>query len=206
MAGIISAQGNNSTGTTGVMWRASLMSLRVLDNTGTGDVADAIEAIDYAVAHNAQVINLSWGTSGESIALKEAIERALRRNVVVVCSAGNGSRDLSSGPYYPASFHLKNLITVAGSDNFDRLASWSNWNARSYGCRTGNQHPDDPAWWGLLDRERHVRGRAPIVAGLVKTFRPGATAQAVVGPLPVMIIQCRVFRDCGPGGTTQTEE
>jgi subtilisin family serine protease len=52
------------------------MSLRVLDNTGTGDVAGALEAIDYAVAHGAHVINLSWGTNGESVALRDAIERA----------------------------------------------------------------------------------------------------------------------------------
>src|ERR1041385_7046274 len=81
VAGIIAAEGNNSIGVTGVMWRASLMSLRVLDNTGTGDIGSAVEAIDYAVAHGAQVINLSWGTSGESVALKDAIERANRRNV-----------------------------------------------------------------------------------------------------------------------------
>ena len=73
VAGIIAAEGNNSLGVTGVMWRASLMSLRVLDNTGTGDIAAAVEAIDYAVTHGAQVINLSWGTSGESVALRRRL-------------------------------------------------------------------------------------------------------------------------------------
>jgi len=46
IAGIIAAEGNNATGISGVMWRANLMSLRVLDNTGTGDVATAVEAVD----------------------------------------------------------------------------------------------------------------------------------------------------------------
>jgi subtilisin family serine protease len=77
VAGIIGAQGDNAIGVSGVMWRAGLMSLRVLDNTGAGDVGDAVEAIDYAVAHGAQVINLSWGTAGNSVALKDAIERAV---------------------------------------------------------------------------------------------------------------------------------
>src|SRR5678816_2037181 len=134
VAGIIAAEGNNSLGITGVMWRTSLMSLRVLDNTGTGDIAGAVEAIDYAVAHGAHVINLSWGTNGESIALRVAIERAIRRNVVVVCSAGNGTRDLEVAPYYPASFNIRNLISVAASDNSDQLAGWSNWGARSITC------------------------------------------------------------------------
>ena len=130
VAGIIAAEGNNSLGVSGVMWRASLMSLRVLDNTGTGDIASAVEAIDYAVAHGAHVINLSWGTTGNSLALKDAMERALRRNVVVVCSAGNSGQNLDQNPYYPASFDLKDLIVVAATDNFDQPASWSNWSAR----------------------------------------------------------------------------
>jgi thermitase len=78
VAGIIAAESNNSTNITGVTWRAALMSLRVLDNTGTGDVADAVEAMDYAVEHGAQVVNCSWGTGEASVALKDAIERAGR--------------------------------------------------------------------------------------------------------------------------------
>src|SRR6266481_3815154 len=101
IAGIIAAEGNNATGISGVMWRADLMSLRVLDNTGTGDIGNAVEAIDYAVAHGANVINLSWGTNGESQALKDAIARALRGNAVVVCSAGNNGQDVTAAPYYP---------------------------------------------------------------------------------------------------------
>ena len=99
IAGIIAAEGNNQQGTSGVMWRAALMSLRVLNNTGTGDIADAVEAIDYAVAHGAQVINCSWGTEGASIVLRDAITRAASANVVVVTSAGNGGRVITSAPY-----------------------------------------------------------------------------------------------------------
>src|SRR5437870_6305406 len=47
IAGIIAAQGNNAVGVSGVMWRTSLMSLRVLDEAGNGDVSNAVEAIDY---------------------------------------------------------------------------------------------------------------------------------------------------------------
>src|ERR1700752_2424310 len=179
VAGIIAAEGNNSVGTTGVMWRASLMSLRVLDNTGTGDVAKAIEAIDYAVGHGGQVLNLSWGTNGESIALKEAIDRALKRNVVVVCSAGNGSRDLAAGPYYPASFDLKNLISVAGSDNRDQLASWSNFNAKSVTVAAPGTNILTTQRGGGYWNVSGTSAAPPIVsgiAGLVKTYRPGATA------------------------------
>jgi RHS repeat-associated protein len=127
VAGIIAAEGNNSVGITGVMWKASLMNLRVLDNTGNGEIADAVEAIDYAVDHGASVINCSWGTDDESLALKDAIERAGTSGVVVVSSAGNSGRDIETEPYYPSSFGLSNQIVVASTDNFDHLSSWSNY-------------------------------------------------------------------------------
>ncbi len=182
VAGIIAAEGNNSVGIAGVMWRASLMSLRVLDNTGTGDVANAVQAIDYAVAHGAHVINLSWGTSGESAALKDAIERALKRNVVVVCSAGNGGKDLDANPYYPASFGLKDLITVAGTDNFDQPASWSNYGARTV---TVAAPGTDILTTQINGSYRNVTGTsaaAPVVtgiAGLLKTSVPRANAAQI---------------------------
>lgn len=53
IAGIIAAEGNNGIGIAGVLWKASLMSLRVLDENGIGDTASAIEALDsgYIPAH-----------------------------------------------------------------------------------------------------------------------------------------------------------
>jgi subtilisin family serine protease len=182
VAGIIAAQGNNGLGVTGVMWRAGLMSLRVLDNTGTGDIADAVEAIDYATTHGAHVINLSWGTSGHSIALKDAIERAMRRNVIVVCSAGNTGSDIDVDAYYPASFNLSNLISVAASDGFDQLPSWSNWGTRSVSVAAPGT--------GILTTQRGggywtvsgTSAAAPIVsgvAGLLRTVRPQAPVRIV---------------------------
>lgn len=179
IAGIIAAQGNNATGTSGVMWRAALMSLRVLDNTGTGDVANAVEAIDYAVANGAQVINCSWGTDEESSFLRDAIERAGRKGVVVVTSAGNEGRDLSLAPYYPASFKLSNLISVTSTDQFDRLASFSNYGSKLVSIaapgtdilttRTGGGYS---LVTGTSASAAFVTG----VAGLVKTLRPWLTA------------------------------
>lgn len=105
------------------------MNLRVLDNIGTGSVADAVEAIDYAAERGTQVINCSWGTDEEPLALKEAIQHAGTRGVVIVSSAGNSGRDIEGAPYYPSSYGLSNQIRVAATDNFDRLAYWSNYGA-----------------------------------------------------------------------------
>ena len=182
VAGIIAAEGNNGLGVTGVMWRAGLMSLRVLDNTGTGDVANAVEAIDYAVAHGAQVINLSWGTTGESIALRQAIERAVKRDVVVVCSAGNSGQDLDETPYYPASFGLKDLIAVGASDNLDQLASWSNWGRRKVTVVAPGTNILTTQRGGGYWTVTGTSAAAPIVsgiAGLLKTVNPAANSAAI---------------------------
>ncbi len=182
VAGIIAAEGNNLLGVTGVMWRAGLMSLRVLDNTGTGDIASAVEAIDYAVTHGAQVINLSWGTSGESLALKDAIERAGRRNVVVVCSAGNGGQELATSAYYPASFALPGLISVAASDNVDQLASWSNWGTQSVSVAAPGTNILTTQMGGGYWSVTGTSAAAPLVAGiagLLKTFRPAANTRLI---------------------------
>jgi RHS repeat-associated protein len=182
VAGVIAAEGNNGIGTTGVMWRASLMSLRVLDNTGTGDVASAVEAIDYAVTRGAHVVNLSWGTTGESIALKEAIERALRRNIVVVCSSGNGSQNLDVSPYYPASFGLKDLIVVGATDNRDQPASWSNWSVSRVTVAAPGTNilttQRGGGYWSVTG----TSAAAPVVtgiAGLMKTVNPRANTSLI---------------------------
>jgi RHS repeat-associated protein len=182
VAGIIAAEGNNHAGVSGVMWRASLMSLKVLDSTGTGDVASAVEAIDYAVAHGAQVINCSWGTDADSTFLKDAIERAGRKGVVVVASAGNNARNIDTTPYYPASYDLTNLISVAATDGFDNLASFSDWGAQRVAVAapgldvlTTQQGGDYRVVSGTSAAAPFVSG----VAGLIKTLRPNAPASQV---------------------------
>jgi len=157
VAGIIAAHGNNAIGITGVMWRASLMSLRVLDNTGSGDVANAVEAIDYAVAHRAQVINLSWGTTGNSLILKDAIERAIRRGVVVVCSADKqraGYRQVSvlSGGFWGKRFGCRGVDgQFRSACELVRL-----WPTERHRGSARKQYPDDEDGGRLLVRNGHV--------------------------------------------------
>ena len=175
VAGIIAAEGNNATGVAGVMWRAGLMSLRVLDDSGAGDVAAAAEAIEYAAEKGAQVINCSWGTNDSSAVLLGAIRRASRRGVIVVAAAGNEGRDVETAPRYPASFYGDNLIAVASTDNLDQLAAWSNWGANHVTiCAPGVDVLTTKAG-GDYQSVSGSSASAPLVTGvvgLVKTLRP----------------------------------
>ncbi len=77
--------------------RAALPSepapVRVLGDDGSGDSATVAAGIDYAVAHGAQVINLSLGSDvplvGSDPTFGAAIDRALDHGVIVVAAAGN---------------------------------------------------------------------------------------------------------------------
>jgi hypothetical protein len=92
-----------------------------------------------------------------------------------VCSAGNGSSDLNATPYYPASFNIKNLISVAATDNSDQLASWSNWSARSVTLAAPGTNILTTQRGGGYWNVTGTSAAAPIVsglAGLLRTVRP----------------------------------
>ncbi len=131
VAGIIAAKGNNGTGVSGIMWSAKIMPLRFLGATGSGDVAKAAEAIEYAADNGARVINASWGGNDYSNTLYNAVEYAGRKNVLVVAAAGNETMNNDIDAFYPASFNLANIISVAATDRNDSIADFSNFGATS---------------------------------------------------------------------------
>lgn len=139
VSGTIGAAGNNGLGVTGVNWTASLMGLRFLDATGSGTVANAVRAIEFAVqakaalgsAANLRVLSNSWGGAGASQALLNAINDANTAGMLFVVAAGNNSANLDSTTFYPASYRTPNLIAVAATDSRDALASFSNYGRNS---------------------------------------------------------------------------
>lgn len=136
VAGIAAASGNNKEGVTGVTWKAKIMSLKALDDAGNGDTASVAKAVDYAVAKGANIINLSFVGFSYSRSLKEAIERAVKADVIVVAPAGNEESvghgvNLNTKPIYPACYKddaKKPLVVgVAATDAIDQKAVFSGY-------------------------------------------------------------------------------
>jgi len=127
VAGTIASMGNNGEGITGVMWKAGIMPLRFLNTQGIGTISDAILSIEYAIQKGARVINASWGTTSFSESLFQTIQFCQKQGVLVVAAAGNSAHDTDSNPFYPSSYDLPNIISVAATDQSDNLASFSNW-------------------------------------------------------------------------------
>lgn len=146
VSGVVGAQLNNGQGVAGVAPQVQIMALRFITEKGSGNDADAIKAIDYAVANGANIINASWGgekgTEDDS-ALIECIERANKAGVIFVAAAGNGrvnaaqtasegfDNDSDAKPMVPATFDIPNIVSVAATDDKDALGTFSNWGHKS---------------------------------------------------------------------------
>ncbi|MFH0966093.1 MAG: S8 family peptidase [Methanobacteriota archaeon] len=126
-AGTIAAVGNNGIGITGVTWNSKIMPLKFLDSQGNGYTSDAIAAILYANQKGVTIISNSWGGI-ESQSLRDAIDAS---SAVVICAAGNTGANSDINPIYPAAYSSNNIISVAATDYYDKLASFSNYGINS---------------------------------------------------------------------------
>ena len=127
LAGISAAEVNNSLGVAGVASTTKIVALRF-----ALDVASEVRAIDFAIQNGIKIINASYGGPQFSQAEYDAIERFKNAGGLFIAAAGNESADNDSGTHtYPADLDLDNIISVAATDQDDKLASFSNWGATS---------------------------------------------------------------------------
>jgi len=125
IAGIIAQTTNNQAGVAGIAFAASLMPVKVLDNTGTGTYADVADGIIWATDHGAQVINLSLGGSQPSITLENAVAYAFSNGVTLVAAAGN---DGTATLCYPAAYD--DYVIAVGATRYDQTVTYySNYGA-----------------------------------------------------------------------------
>ena len=130
VAGIIGAVGDNDEGYTGVAWNVQIMSLRILDENGTGTESDAASAITYAVENGADVINLSFAGNESHATLRSAVQNAYNRGVVIVAALGNDGRNVNSDPVYPAclrSHTVDWVIGVTATNSSDEGSNFTNY-------------------------------------------------------------------------------
>jgi|CXWL01.1.fsa_nt_gi thermitase len=118
VAGIVAASGNNAKGVVGVMWRASLMPVRVCDSSCPDDAIAA--GLHWAADNGARIINLSLGGTANTAVLRDAVAYAVGLGVVVVAAAGNDGDETIN---YPCAY--TNVICVAATDLDDKIASFS---------------------------------------------------------------------------------
>lgn len=133
VAGLIGAV-ENGVGVIGVMpSHVKLMSLNVFGESASSEVEDVAEAIEYAVANGASVINLSLAGKANSTLIQTALTKAASAGVVVVVAAGNDGVKITASNFYAPAGYAKDIqgviavgATVADSN---RVAPYSNFNS-----------------------------------------------------------------------------
>jgi len=101
VAGTIAEKTGNGIGVTGLAYNAELMPVRVLGANGEGFASYIAKGIRFAIAHDADVINMSFNFEcGEQVPMvNEALRAAYKHGIVTVASAGNlGADECVSAP------------------------------------------------------------------------------------------------------------
>jgi hypothetical protein len=142
VAGIITGNTDEGEGVAGICPTARILPIRVFDNAGFPAEGSAVDssvlakALEKAWQAGAKIANMSLGGGAYSQTEWLALKKCQDAGMLVVCAAGNGGRDEigdnnDSSPIYPASYNLDCIISVAATDESDRLSIFSNHGASS---------------------------------------------------------------------------
>jgi len=114
VAGVIAATGNNGIGTTGVLWKAKIMPIKALDEKGYGDENRLGEAILTAISRGAKIVVLSVGLYRYSPYMRDIVQYAESKGVLLVAASGNDGTLLGSKARvkYPAAYPT--VLAVSG--------------------------------------------------------------------------------------------
>jgi hypothetical protein len=182
VSGTIAAKGNSSVGVIGVAWKAQIMPLKFLDDSGSGSISNAILALNYATAKGVKLTNNSWSGGPYSQALYDAIKTAEGKGALFIAAAGNSSQNTDIRPTYPASYNLPNIISVASTTHNDELSSFSNYGRTTVDLGAPGSEIYSTTPGGNYDTYSGTSMASPHVTGaaaLVWSQNPSWTAQQV---------------------------
>lgn len=124
--------GSEPARVTGICPTATLIPMVFATKDGEGkqvrgDTAMVAQAIYDAIdAYHCNIINISSGSTGNSERLKEAVEYAEKKGVLVVSCAGNGQGTDPDAIYYPGGY--ESVICVGAANSDGTIASFSQQN------------------------------------------------------------------------------
>ncbi len=173
--------------------------------SGQQNLESTIKALEYAVKAGVDIINYSGGGPEPSVDELRVLKEAERKGIIVVAAAGNehSNIDDKKNAYYPASYGLSNIITVAAHDEEMQIISSSNWGAKSVdiaapGHRIKSAIPKGGA--GYMTGTSQATAFVSGVAALVKAQHPGFNFEQVRNVILASSVKVKSFEGKVLGG------
>jgi hypothetical protein len=119
---VTAACGSGVAGVWGVAPNARIMPILITKDNGCASPDAIVKGIEWAISHNATVINLSIGNVNSNQLITNAIQLAFVKHIIVVAAAGDYGE---AGVLFPAS--LPGVISVGAKDKNGDLLPISNY-------------------------------------------------------------------------------
>jgi subtilisin family serine protease len=152
--------------------------------SGLDNLNSTVEALKYAVDHNVDVINYSGGGPEAAVEELRILKEAERKGILVVAAAGNEESNIDDKKkaYFPASYGLKNIITVTAHDEDLKILNSSNYGhmsvdifAPGYRIKSALQNGRTGYLTGTSQATAFVTG----VAALIKSAYPQFSTEKI---------------------------
>ena len=194
-----SGPGNSGNGIASIGWNTSIIPVKCKADTSMdlSSLQSVIAGTEYAIHANADIINMSWGTTSYISTLEDLMIEADSRGIILVAAAGNDGENVgfASIKHYPAAYD--NVISVGASNELDIRAAFSCYGSNSEkwvdlmapGTNIQSCLANGPNSYGIKDGTSMA---SPLVAGvcaLMKAYCPSCT--------PDQIENC-LFETCDP--------
>lgn len=126
VAGIIGAARNDQFNS--IAPNCNLLICKALNKNGEGQLDNIINAIDYAISQNVDIINMSLGCPSNVDELHNIVKKAIDNNICVVCASGNSGdgNEKTTESDYPGAY--EEVIQVGAMSNNFSVSNFSNSN------------------------------------------------------------------------------
>ena len=209
VAGIIAATGGNGIGMTGIAPDAEIMPLDVSVGGIYLSESGLEAAMQYAIDHHADIINLSLGGLGRiPPGLQNELDRAQAAGILVVAAAGNWGMNLDTSADYPANASVTNtnVLTVGWSnpdDTPNSVSDYSPTRVQVFAPGTALLTTSLASSNGGFALFSGTSAAAPVVAGeaaLLEALNPGLTPAQVIDTIESTSDQIAAFNGYDAAG------
>jgi subtilisin family serine protease len=112
---IAATHSNSSSGLLGVAPDVEIYAVKILDDKGGITLEHAIAGVQWAIDNDMQIISMSWCINDKNNALKQILDVAYSKGILLVAAAGN-TGDVAFGVGCPANYESTIAVSAIKED------------------------------------------------------------------------------------------